>query len=236
MSSNALSGTVSKVPFIVTPTAASSTDFIHFLKYKFYEKGFIIVREEYRLINPEVSEKLCVTLDYIPPYLQEAMTREGETENTNLPAVTSTDLIGTCYVFIVAQQNCHAKLLSFVTELYQSNEFTQLYRDASRTDEDGSQKRNKDSGASAPASRSSGLTLFVNRTAAGAQQAVMLLFPNMASDNIPNAVQSREYIQATLKNALLPALTELANNKPAEPIEWLANYLLERKYNAPQSS
>ena len=40
---------------------------------------------------------------------------------------------------------------------------------------------------------------------------------------------SAEYVQRELTPTLGPALTELARAKPADPVVWLANYLLEHK-------
>lgn len=226
-----LSGVVSKAPLLVAPSFAQEKELLHYVKYKLYEEGFIVVREEFRQINPELSEKLCVKVDYIPPYFKEEpqigqdeaalITSPSGTVYQDVPSMAPTDMVGTAYIFILARSNCHTKLLEFLTNLVTRDaEFRKMVtaKRASLQAE----------GVTAPVA-----PLMSNSTANGARQAVNLLFPQMLAMDIPTAVRAREYVQANLKTALLSALTELAKAKPANPLEWLAQRLLETNIQAP---
>ncbi|EPY26042.1 nucleoside-diphosphate kinase [Strigomonas culicis] len=224
---------VGKAPLLLTPVAAQCPALVHYLKYKLYEKGFIIVREAQQLLNPELAEKLSITLDYVPPYLQEPCATTAA-----IAGPSASDLVGTCYLFVLAREGCHATLLAFLEELLQDAEYTDLLRELAPSSAPAAGAPSADAPdggriAAAPLWRND--FVFVNRTAAGARQAVALLFPQMLPEDIPTHVQSREYVQSALKSALLPALTLLAKTKPAEPLRWLAEYLLANKDAAPES-
>lgn len=62
---------------------------------------------------------------------------------------------------------------------------------------------------------------------------VTLLFPKMVCDNIPSNAEAREYVQDELKGLLLTGMTELAKQKPKNPVEWLAKFLLENNPKSP---
>lgn len=224
-----LSGVVSKAPLLVAPSFAQEKELVQYVKYRLYEEGFIVVREEFRQINPELSEKLCVKVDYIPPYFQEEP-KYGELEADLItpsgnyikpPQMAPKDMVGIAYIFVLARSECHTRLLSFISKLLTEDEEFRRMVD-----------RKKDaltaSGEAVPV-----VPLVSNTTANGARQAVNLLFPQMLAMDIPTAVRAREYVQANLKTALLSALTELAKAKPANPLEWLAHRLLETNIQAP---
>lgn len=243
---NPLSGIVSKAPLLVAPFFAQERDLVHYVKYKLYDEGFIVVREEFRPINPELSEKLCVKVDYVPRYLKKdvgltsdvgMITEESEaSEGTagrsshppiTLPIMSPTAMVGTAYVFILARSDCHARLQKFLEHLTtKDSEFRSMVlkkREALEAANSG-----KETEVLIPLS-----PLMANATADGAREAVNLLFPQMLAMDIPTDVRAREYVQANLKIALLSSLTELAKAKPAKPLEWLARRLLETNIQAP---
>jgi hypothetical protein len=76
-------------------------------------------------------------------------------------------------------------------------------------------------------------TCFFCTTAANASAAVIALFPRMVVDTIPTNAEAREYVQEHLKNVLIKGLTQVAKLKPKNPIDWLADYLLENNLQAP---
>ncbi|KPA76437.1 hypothetical protein ABB37_07761 [Leptomonas pyrrhocoris] len=224
-----LAGTVSKALLIVAPAFAREREFVQYLKYKLYDAGFIVVREEFRLLNYEVTSKLCICMDAPSPLQQqqqqpsstEADGAEGETQKPApvLPASLLSapeDLVGTAYLFVLARTNCHALLQSFVT--------TQLCGEDAEVletflEEHHTQRRE--------------LPFWISQTAAGATRSVALLFPRMLAEDVPSSAVSREYVQANLKQALVPALTELARQKPEDPLRWLAMQLLTSNAQSP---
>ncbi len=74
---------------------------------------------------------------------------------------------------------------------------------------------------------------FFCTSAANASAAVIALFPRMVVDTIPTNVEAREFVQEHLKSVLIKGLTQVAKLKPKNPIEWLADYLLENNLQAP---
>lgn len=245
-SNNPLSGIVSKAPLLVAPCFAQEKELVHYIKYKLYEQGFIVVREEFRPINPELSEKLCVKVDYVPRYLKkeevlpsdlgiirdENGVREGASIGTtspslSVPAMKPEYMVGTAYVFILARSDCHPRLQRFLEYLTtKDSEFRSMVM----------KRREVLMGANSDSETEISIPLIpvmVNATADGAREAVNLLFPQMLGMDIPTDVRAREYVQANLKIALLSSLTELAKKKPAKPLEWLAHRLLETNIQAP---
>lgn len=228
-----LTGKVTKVPLLVAPQYAKDQELLHYVKYKLYDAGFIVVREEYRLLNSELAERLCVTLDYRPAYLNE----DGTATDTTAPesglsrtqALAPSDMVGTAYLFILAHRECHAKLLQFLQDLRSGRVVSADRRDSVEDDDVYRQYV-------VSAEREAGCVvdpLWTNSTSEGARRAVGLLFPRMLAEDVPTAVESREYVQAKLKTALLPALTELSKCKPEEPLRWLAEKLLATNTQCP---
>lgn len=220
--SHPLSGVVSKAPLLVAPAFSQEKELLHYIKYKLYENGFIVVREEYRQINPELAEKLCIKVDYIPPYFKEEEATSPVKQAAAAAAqMAPADMVGAAYIFVLARSNCHAKLEEFLSLLQTEDEEFRRMIAAKRTVQE------------AEGSPCTGLPLMANTTANGARQAVNALFPQMLAIDIPTAAQAREYVQANLKTALLAALSDLAKAKPAKPLEWLARRLLETNIQAP---
>lgn len=222
-SSYPLGGTVSKALLIVTPAFARRQDFVQHLKYKLYDAGFIVVREELRLLNCEMAEKIAIELDrslVSPAVVPPAQTvADGAPTSTGFPTSllpAAHDLVGTAYIFVLARTKCHELLQSFIE--------TQLCgEDADALDaflgEHHAQGRK--------------LPLWTSLTANGAKKSVALLFPRMLAEDVPTSAVSREYVQANLKQALVPILAALAKQKPENPLRWLAMQLLTNNTQAP---
>ncbi|KAL7699251.1 Dpy-30 motif containing protein [Lotmaria passim] len=233
-----LAGTVSKALLVVAPAFARERDFVQYLKCKLYDAGFIVVREEFRLLNYEIASKLCMNLDSPAPLLPAnnvqapssptttaaaAACAEGDVEGGKaslaLPLSLLSapqDLIGTAYLFVLARTSCHALLQSFVTSQLCGEDAEVL---ETFLEEHCTQRRE--------------LPFWISQTAAGATRAVALLFPRMLAEDVPTSAVSREYVQANLKQALVPALTELARQKPENPLRWLAMQLLANNTQSP---
>lgn len=237
---------------------------VHYIKYKLYDAGFIVVREEYRLLNLELAQSLCRRLDEEVLYDMDgpaavdhtattaaaAFPSEAETEvekgevlevetkqiesTAAVPPpqplnsfLTPEKMVGTAFVFALAHRNCHAELQSFVArQLCEGDSGEETVADFLAV------LQPRQSASPAPASQPDA-PFFVNQTAAGAKKAISLLFPRMLAEDIPTSAVSREYVQEYLKQALTPALTGLAKEKPADPLRWLAVRLLSTNVAAP---
>ncbi|KAG5509588.1 hypothetical protein JKF63_06293 [Porcisia hertigi] len=212
-----LGGKVSKALLIVTPAFAQEREFVQYLKYKLYDAGFIIVREELRLLNKEMAEKLTVELDQslLPPVAAPPAQTLAPDFPTFLPAKTD-DLVGTAYVFVVARTNCHELMHSFIAKQLCSEDADVL---------DAFLEQHHVQGRRLP--------FWTSLTANGARKSVALLFPRILAEDVPTSAVSREYVQAHLKQALVPALSALAKLKPEDPLRWLAMQLLTTNTQAP---
>ncbi|KAJ8721343.1 hypothetical protein PYW07_002118 [Mythimna separata] len=71
-------------------------------------------------------------------------------------------------------------------------------------------------------------------THADALREIHFFFPNMIVGPLVRHWQVNDYIQKHLTPTLLPALTTLAHERPAEPIVWLAEYLRKHNPNEPE--
>lgn len=254
MSSFPLSGTVSKAVLLVHPAYAQEKEFLHFLRFKLYDAGFILVREEYRRINAELADKLCVQIDYTPSFMyrQVGDGTVGEAGSYTIPdsmMPTPADMVGNAYVYVLAHRDCHHELQKFLVEKLFSDEAAG--EECGASVEEGSAvsynallaaisakkldqvEVETENNYSVTAATRPPPAVFLNRTADGARKSVSLLFPRMLSADVPTAVQSREYIQANLKAALLPTLTELSKKKPEDPLRWLAEQLLTNNPSSP---
>lgn len=233
-----LAGTVSKALLIVAPAFAREREFVQYLKYRLYDAGFIIVREEFRLLNYEITAKLCINMDApaplqlsSPPAAAALSAEEsglkgevstGSGGGLNGSAVPASllsspeELVGTAYLFVLARTNCHQLLQSFVTSQLCGEDAEVL---ETFLEEHHSQRRE--------------LPFWLSQTPAGATRSVALLFPRMLAEDVPSTAVSREYVQANLKQALVPALAELARQKPENPLRWLAMQLLANNTQSP---
>ncbi|XP_072938976.1 nucleoside diphosphate kinase homolog 5-like [Epargyreus clarus] len=71
---------------------------------------------------------------------------------------------------------------------------------------------------------------------AEALREIHFFFPTMVIGPLLRHWQVGDYIQKHLTSTLLPALTALAQERPAEPILWLADYLKQHNTNEPEIS
>ncbi|AIN96523.1 hypothetical protein LPMP_130950 [Leishmania panamensis] len=218
-----LDGTVSKALLIVTPAFARERDFVQYLKYKLYDAGFIVVREELRLLNSEIAEKMAVELDrsLVPPVA--APPAESGAEDVRTPAdfpmsllPAPHSLVGMTHMFVVARTNCHELLKSFIATQLCGEDADVLDAFLTKHHVQGRE-----------------LPFWTSLTANGAKKSVALLFPRMLAEDVPTSALSREYVQANLKQALVPTLARLARQKPADPLRWLAMELLTNNTQAP---
>lgn len=70
---------------------------------------------------------------------------------------------------------------------------------------------------------------------ASARREVRFFFPNELVDPIlPPGAATDDYLQRNLSPALIKGLTELCRHKPADPLTWLAEWLLANNPNAPR--
>ncbi|KAJ2950162.1 hypothetical protein O0L34_g11518 [Tuta absoluta] len=69
---------------------------------------------------------------------------------------------------------------------------------------------------------------------AEAQREIHFFFPNMIVGPVLRHWRVNDYIQKQLQVTLIPALTALAHERPAEPILWLAKYLRRHNPNEPE--
>ncbi|EAN79346.1 Dpy-30 motif containing protein, putative [Trypanosoma equiperdum] len=244
----ALNGVVTKTVLLVRPRYAQQLELRALTKYKLHEAGFIIVREEYRRVNEELADKIAVQLDRAAFLSGTAAPEEVEAVNEGDSAtngsrmftrshvtVGAQELVGNAYLYVLAHRDCHAELLRFLDRLFADEDYTMLLMSIN---EEG---KEAGSAAGSAATQQQGdsrgpsiqCPLFCNVTSVAAKQVVQLLFPRMLVHDVPNRTVTREYVQAELKNALMPALVELSRAKPENPIRWLAERLLNTNVRAP---
>ncbi|KEG10726.1 nucleoside-diphosphate kinase [Trypanosoma grayi] len=240
---SALSGVVTKAALFVRPSYANEREVLSMTKYKLHDAGFIIVREEYRRVNDELADTIAVQLDRAaflsgsepPAGIESSVSAHRIFTHAHATAVPTgpQELVGHAYLYVLAHRDCHTELLRFLDRLFADEDYTSLLislqEKAAREGGGGAgaqqQEQHQGSGLQCP--------LFCNATAVGAKQVVQLLFPRMLVHDVPDAAGSREYVQAELKGALLPALVELSKAKPENPIRWLAERLLNTNTRAP---
>ncbi|XP_049868472.1 nucleoside diphosphate kinase homolog 5-like [Pectinophora gossypiella] len=69
---------------------------------------------------------------------------------------------------------------------------------------------------------------------AESQREIHFFFPNMIVGPLLRHWQVNDYIQKHITSTLMPALTALAHERPAEPILWLAEHLRRHNPNEPE--
>lgn len=67
-----------------------------------------------------------------------------------------------------------------------------------------------------------------------ARREVKFFFPTMSMEPILNDAETGEYIRNNLQDTLMKGLTELVKQKPAEPVKWLAHWMLDNNPNKPR--
>ena len=70
-------------------------------------------------------------------------------------------------------------------------------------------------------------------TAAAAFAEVKFFFPKTLVDPLPSNKEAQQYASERLVPTLTTGLVELCTVKPANPVEWLANWLIDNNPNKP---
>ena len=68
---------------------------------------------------------------------------------------------------------------------------------------------------------------------AAAFNELKFFFPKALVDPVPSGKQAKDYVTAALTPTLTQALVELCRTKPANPVEWLAKWLISNNPNSP---
>ncbi|XP_030069422.1 nucleoside diphosphate kinase 5 [Microcaecilia unicolor] len=67
-----------------------------------------------------------------------------------------------------------------------------------------------------------------------AEREIRFMFPNAIIEPIPAGQAAKDFLAIFVNPTLLVGLTELCKQKPADPIVWLADWLLEHNPNKPK--
>jgi len=76
--------------------------------------------------------------------------------------------------------------------------------------------------------------VYCSEGLAAADRDVRFFFPRSVTDGFPTDAEAREYVQTHLQDVLVRGLTEIAKNKPQDPIRSLAEFLLSQNPNRPR--
>jgi hypothetical protein len=69
---------------------------------------------------------------------------------------------------------------------------------------------------------------------AASNREISFFFPEMITEPIKTGNLTREYLEQNVTPTLNEALSKLSKEKPADPCEWLANYLEKNNPNKPE--
>ncbi|XP_041253632.1 nucleoside diphosphate kinase homolog 5 isoform X1 [Onychostruthus taczanowskii] len=67
-----------------------------------------------------------------------------------------------------------------------------------------------------------------------AEKEIRFIFPEAILEPIPTGQRARDYLNLYVKPTLLAGLTALCKEKPADPMIWLADWLIEHNPNKPK--
>ncbi|OXB56847.1 hypothetical protein ASZ78_004730 [Callipepla squamata] len=67
-----------------------------------------------------------------------------------------------------------------------------------------------------------------------AEREIRFMFPEVISEPIPSGQRARDYLNLHVNPTLLAGLTALCKEKPADPMTWLADWLIEHNPNKPR--
>ncbi|XP_072204168.1 nucleoside diphosphate kinase homolog 5 isoform X1 [Excalfactoria chinensis] len=67
-----------------------------------------------------------------------------------------------------------------------------------------------------------------------AEREIRFMFPEAISEPIPAGQRARDYLNLHVNPTLLAGLTALCKEKPADPMIWLADWLIEHNPNKPR--
>ncbi|XP_066053377.1 nucleoside diphosphate kinase homolog 5 isoform X1 [Chamaea fasciata] len=71
-------------------------------------------------------------------------------------------------------------------------------------------------------------------TISSAEKEIRFIFPEAILEPIPTGQRARDYLNLYVKPTLLAGLTALCKEKPADPMIWLADWLMEHNPNKPK--
>ncbi|XP_039238326.1 nucleoside diphosphate kinase homolog 5 isoform X2 [Pipra filicauda] len=67
-----------------------------------------------------------------------------------------------------------------------------------------------------------------------AEREIRFMFPEAILEPVPTGQRARDYLNLYVKPTLLAGLTALCKKKPADPMIWLADWLIEHNPNKPK--
>ncbi|XP_064243745.1 nucleoside diphosphate kinase homolog 5 isoform X2 [Passer domesticus] len=67
-----------------------------------------------------------------------------------------------------------------------------------------------------------------------AEKEIRFIFPEAILEPVPTGQRARDYLNLYVKPTLLAGLTALCKEKPADPMIWLADWLIEHNPNKPK--
>lgn len=185
-------GNVTKSILVALPEPSTNSTFLSNLRYSLIEQGFIIVREESRVMNVDLAARLFEPSHGFYSSIGSLISQQS--------------LVGTVHVVLVARSNAAEVLIRTLTE---SND-ADTSSDSSWTNR-----------------------VFIPSEKA-AYRAVQLMFPKcLVVDPIPANEEANEYIHTELNQLLVEGITEVAKQKPKNPIEYLAHFLLRNNPRSP---
>ncbi|XP_062494002.1 nucleoside diphosphate kinase homolog 5 [Pezoporus occidentalis] len=76
--------------------------------------------------------------------------------------------------------------------------------------------------------------LHGSRSISTAEREIRFMFPEVIVEPVPTGQRARDYLNFYVKPTLLAGLTALCKEKPADPMIWLADWLIEHNPNKPR--
>ena len=67
-----------------------------------------------------------------------------------------------------------------------------------------------------------------------AEREIRFIFPDSITEPLLSGDESTQYLEKKVNPTLIKGLTELCRTKPAEPVRWLANWLMANNPNQPR--
>jgi nucleoside diphosphate kinase homolog 5 len=68
---------------------------------------------------------------------------------------------------------------------------------------------------------------------ASAEREIRFFFPRSVIEPIPTGQLANDYLEKQVNSTLLKGITQLCKEKPADPVIWLADWLLKNNPNKP---
>ncbi|KFP72461.1 Nucleoside diphosphate kinase 5, partial [Acanthisitta chloris] len=76
--------------------------------------------------------------------------------------------------------------------------------------------------------------LHGSHSIASAEREIKFMFPEVIPQPVPTGQSARDYLNLHVKPTLLAGLTALCREKPADPMIWLADWLIKHNPNKPR--